>query len=428
MATILAAQNGNVLATSTWTGGVVPGPADVAVINGKTLTINNGQSWTVGQVRNDAFGGAASGGYIMPSGTVTVNAVNGIVATDSVLYQVSSPVYLTGVGDVSWATSAAGIAAIVVYGSGSTVDWTGNGVGGGVTQYVLTTSGAVTTNWVGTAQGGAGAAALNIESGGWCYCSHARSNGHPYDGSFAAHPGIRNASGNPVELGVFDYGAAGNAPVSVGRAYGRADSQLIVPRLVGSTNVPATIAADVESEFTAALAAVEARLLALEAAIPAVALDPATEERLDAVFEQLTAEPISGAPVVILPAAPTAESTVIMARVWSIDGEPMDGITVKFTPFANKGGGGIYSNVTVTAVSGEPLVYNGDEISGGQPGLAMAVIPRGAHLSWEVYVNHTSRTRVRGVDADTLVVDDVAQYPIFGNYRDPPIPEVPPPP
>jgi len=39
MATILAAANGNFSTGSTWTGGVVPGTGDIAVANGKTITV-----------------------------------------------------------------------------------------------------------------------------------------------------------------------------------------------------------------------------------------------------------------------------------------------------------------------------------------------------------------------------------------------------
>jgi len=77
MATILAAANGNFNSTATWTGGVVPGSADVAVANNKIIYINI--NTTVTELRNDTTGSATAGGvfYIQPNITLSGNIFAG---------------------------------------------------------------------------------------------------------------------------------------------------------------------------------------------------------------------------------------------------------------------------------------------------------------------------------------------------------------
>jgi hypothetical protein len=72
MSNILAAVTGNYTNPNTWIGGVVPGAGDVAVANGKVITIN--ESVTCAEVRNDATGGATAGGYFSLSAGVTLAA------------------------------------------------------------------------------------------------------------------------------------------------------------------------------------------------------------------------------------------------------------------------------------------------------------------------------------------------------------------
>lgn len=60
MANILAAQSGNWSATSTWTGGVLPGVNDVAFANGFTVTID--QNISVVELSNQGSDGASQNG------------------------------------------------------------------------------------------------------------------------------------------------------------------------------------------------------------------------------------------------------------------------------------------------------------------------------------------------------------------------------
>jgi hypothetical protein len=84
MATILAAQTGLWTDPATWTGGVVPGLGDVAVANGKIVTIN--ASVTCAEVRNDTTGGATAGGYFaLPDGiALTADVYAGGVAPSGI--------------------------------------------------------------------------------------------------------------------------------------------------------------------------------------------------------------------------------------------------------------------------------------------------------------------------------------------------------
>lgn len=77
MATILAAQNGNWSATSTWIGGVVPTTGDVVVANNRTVAIDVNVTCT--EVRHDTTGGAtAGGGFTLNNGvTLTANIYGG---------------------------------------------------------------------------------------------------------------------------------------------------------------------------------------------------------------------------------------------------------------------------------------------------------------------------------------------------------------
>lgn len=72
MATILAISSGNWTSAATWTGGVIPGPGDVAVSSNFTIIVN--QSVTCAEVRNDTTGGATAGGRFALNSGVTLRA------------------------------------------------------------------------------------------------------------------------------------------------------------------------------------------------------------------------------------------------------------------------------------------------------------------------------------------------------------------
>lgn len=61
MANILALSSGDWHTSTNWTGGVVPGVGDVAVLNGKTMTMNSGSTITCAEITNDSKLGAING-------------------------------------------------------------------------------------------------------------------------------------------------------------------------------------------------------------------------------------------------------------------------------------------------------------------------------------------------------------------------------
>lgn len=86
MAIILAAKTGLWSDPTTWIGGVVPGPGDVALCNGFTVRFN--VNVTVAELRRDTTGGATS------SGAFLFTAANG--GADNVI--VTADVYASNTG------------------------------------------------------------------------------------------------------------------------------------------------------------------------------------------------------------------------------------------------------------------------------------------------------------------------------------------
>ena len=72
MAIILAAKTGVWSDPTTWIGGVVPGPGDVAVANVFVVTVNT--NVTCAEVRNDTTDGATAGGRFALANGVTLTA------------------------------------------------------------------------------------------------------------------------------------------------------------------------------------------------------------------------------------------------------------------------------------------------------------------------------------------------------------------
>lgn len=108
MATILASATGNWSSTSTWTGGVIPGPGDVAVSSDYTITVD--QSVTCAEVRNDTTGGATAGGrFALSSGvTLTANVYAGGTANAFGCVSASTTGPSTIIGDVYAGTGCIG--------------------------------------------------------------------------------------------------------------------------------------------------------------------------------------------------------------------------------------------------------------------------------------------------------------------------------
>ena len=130
MATILANQNGNWSATSTWVGGVVPSSGDVVVANNKTVTIDI--SPTVSQVRNDATGGGTAGGGFNLNNGITLRADiygGSTVGAVCVNFSLASPNSANIIGNL-YGGSANGTAHAVANTSSGTLNITGNCAGG----------------------------------------------------------------------------------------------------------------------------------------------------------------------------------------------------------------------------------------------------------------------------------------------------------
>lgn len=98
MANILARFSGDWHTSTNWTGGVVPGVGDVAVLNGKTMTMNSGSTITCAEITNDSKLGAINGKLNLVVGTYstfifTINAnvkAKGTSARDMVQFSDSS--------------------------------------------------------------------------------------------------------------------------------------------------------------------------------------------------------------------------------------------------------------------------------------------------------------------------------------------------
>lgn len=108
MAIIKAQATGIWSAISTWAGGVVPGPGDVAIANGFTVTVDT--NVTCSEVRNDTTDGATAGGrFALNKGiTLTANVYAGgtAVAAGCVSASTTGPSII--VGDVYAGTGCIG--------------------------------------------------------------------------------------------------------------------------------------------------------------------------------------------------------------------------------------------------------------------------------------------------------------------------------
>lgn len=108
MATIKAQANGVWSEIASWSGGIIPGPGDVAVANGFTITVDT--NVTCAEVRNDTTYGATAGGrFALNNGiTLTANVYAGGTANSNGCVSASASGPSTIIGDVYAGTGCIG--------------------------------------------------------------------------------------------------------------------------------------------------------------------------------------------------------------------------------------------------------------------------------------------------------------------------------
>lgn len=138
MANILAAATGNWSSTATWTGGVLPGAADIAVANGKTVTID--QDISVTSLSNTTTGGAVAGGnFVVSSITGTRNilasaglggALIGIINIGLISITATSGIVNFGSTTITGGNTGNFVCVLISGAGGCTITTTGNITGG----------------------------------------------------------------------------------------------------------------------------------------------------------------------------------------------------------------------------------------------------------------------------------------------------------
>lgn len=96
MANILANANGNWHTGSTWVGGVVPGPSDVAYLNNRAITV--AATVTCAAISSRAENGATAGGSLSLNDGLTINA--SLRAGTTAMITMANSTTLTVVGEV----------------------------------------------------------------------------------------------------------------------------------------------------------------------------------------------------------------------------------------------------------------------------------------------------------------------------------------
>jgi len=131
MANVAAAQNGDFSATSTWVGGVVPGPGDVAYANTRTVTISDTR--TVQAIGNASASGITAGGTfsILNGCNLTCTNANGVLQGATSTSCITTP--SLGVGSSAiLAANITGTSNLLMYLTGAgTLNTLGNYVGAG---------------------------------------------------------------------------------------------------------------------------------------------------------------------------------------------------------------------------------------------------------------------------------------------------------
>lgn len=151
MANILAAQAGNWFSTSTWIGGVIPGPGDNVYTNTRAITVDGNA--TCAMISNLAENGATAGGTLSITNGITLTAKLRPGATTLITLAGTTGFTLIGDCVVGGGSSVRSIA----HGSSGTVNVIGDlydeNAGGGTAAAITTTGGGV-LNITGNIYGG----------------------------------------------------------------------------------------------------------------------------------------------------------------------------------------------------------------------------------------------------------------------------------
>ncbi len=212
MANILAAQNGNFNATTTWIGGVVPGVGDVAYANTRTVTITANVTCDKLSTRGDN-GATAGGGFTVAAGStgLTVTAAIEAGTTTCLTSNLISGQTLTVDASVGGIVGgSADIAFGVVNAVAGTLAITGNCTGGsGSSAHGVQNSSSGTITITGNCTGGSGNStfAANNNSTGTLTIT-----GNCTGGSATSTLGVNNNSTGTLTItGNCTGGSAGNA-------------------------------------------------------------------------------------------------------------------------------------------------------------------------------------------------------------------------
>jgi hypothetical protein len=233
MALITSAQSGNFNATSTWTGGVIPGVGDTArAATGHTITIT--ANVTCDALTNTATG---NGRFVINDGvTLGANISPVVISTNSqnfVEFNSASPAQCYVVGDVIGFPQNSAFHSIANNSSGTlnvTGNVTGSSVSSGVNSAIANLSGGI-VNVTGNVTGTVSCAIRNLTAGTIIVTGNMQ--GGPSGNGFAilnassgmiqvlgnfiasaAFPAITSANATVRASGSFIYAANGRTPVS----------------------------------------------------------------------------------------------------------------------------------------------------------------------------------------------------------------------
>ncbi|MDF9393859.1 MULTISPECIES: hypothetical protein [Methylococcus] len=394
MAIILAAQNGNASAPATWAGGVVPGPGDVAVANGKSIVID--VDWTLAEVRNDATGGAVQGGRFQLPGNRTLTA--NIYAGSEFLIEYGCVQYTGVAGETSYivgdshggtGTNIMGITHRVAGDLHIIGDVYGGSGQSSVGLYVYGTGKA----WVKRAISGAGFAATGIGAVAIttiAYYEEALSGPAPYYSVGVNTSGgcrMLNVPHRKFEV-VLEDGTIevcrptalvvpAQANVRSGTVYGDAayTGSLAVPP-------PARVSVGVPTDDTVGTGYITAADLASDPTISGIASE------VQAINDRIVYNVPSG-PVISIPAPSGPTKTVALAYCYDVHGAAVAGVEVVIRMRDAVGSKGAYSAQVMKALS-------------DANGIATLEIPRNPKARFDVRRGAGPWVEFSGVDADSI--------------------------